>query len=598
MIAERRTGAITSTPPEAVCLELEPDPVLAFLHLPSAAPDRPTAVLMCPPFGWEENCSYRARRRWAQALADAGYPTARIDLPGSGDSGGSPRDPDRFTAWVAAASGAAAWLRERTGSERVTAIGIGIGGTVAYCAAARGAPIDDLILWAVPGTGRALLRELKAFAGVVAARHPADQRGGAPGPDDDAELIGHVLSAETARSLEQLRLTDLELPDAGSRRVLMLARDGLNPDKRLRAHLEAAGATVAVADCGDYEKMIARPQQAESPLETISLSIAWLGEGPATARAAAAPRRPAQGDSMEFSHDGKPIRETPIELELSEGPTFGLLCEPLAGERAPVCGVLLNGGALRHTGPNRTSVELARRWAAQGVATVRVDMQGIGDAEGDERMLVSNAALYSQRSTADALGLLEQLAAHGLPDRFVMGGLCSAAYWALHTALKDERVVGALMINLYSFYWSEALVTERQTFEALGALREQGWRRVVRRDVRPDRLMDAIRSMRPSRIRSGSRHLVEYAQREQIERDLDQLRDQGTEALLLLCHGEPLYDQLVRQRLTERLDRWPNLTLERIPSRDHMFRALWLQEHVHASLDRALERTLARVATP
>ena len=52
-----------------------------------------------------------------------------------------------------------------------------------------------------------------------------------------------------------------------------------------------------------------------------------------------------------------------------------------------------------------------------------------------------------------------------------------------------------------------------------------------------------------------------------------------------------------RSGVLERIGRWPNLTVERSPPRDHMFRALWLQRRVHESLDRALERALDRAGT-
>ena len=58
------------------------EPVLSLFH--PAAGD--VAVLMCPPFGWDDICSYRSRRDWAERLATAGYPALRFDLPGTGDS--------------------------------------------------------------------------------------------------------------------------------------------------------------------------------------------------------------------------------------------------------------------------------------------------------------------------------------------------------------------------------------------------------------------------------------------------------------------------------------------------------------------------------
>jgi alpha-beta hydrolase superfamily lysophospholipase len=588
--------AVNEPMPETMFLAAQPDPVLAFLHQPSESPSRGTAVMICPPFGWEEMCSYRARRRWSQALARAGFPAARFDFPGTGDSGGNPTDPDRVTAWTAAVNSTAEWLRERTGCERVAAIGIGFGGIIACRAVADGAAIDDLILWAVPASGRLLVREMRTYAGVVAARHPADGRGGPPLPEGDSELIGFLLSAETRSELEAIKLTELDVPRATERRILMLGRDGLNADKRLRAHFEQAGADVTVADTDDYAMLMAHPQEAQTPTATIERTIGWLTDRSAPAGGGLPSPGKLERPAVEMDAHGATIRETPITLTLSGGQTFGVLTEPVSGERAPLTGVVLNAGALRHIGPNRTSVEMARRWAAKGVPTVRLDLSGIGDADGDERGLVSNAALYAHRSTADTLAVLDQLTALGLSDRFVLGGLCSGAYWSLHAALADPRVAGALLLNLYSFYWSEALVAERATFETLGALRDQGWRRIVRRDVRADQVVTAMKSFRPARIRRGARHPVERSQRDEIERALDQLRDQGTQVLLLLSYGEPLYDQLVRSGQIDALQRWPNLALDRIPSRDHMFRALWLQERMHESVDRGLDRVLESAA--
>ncbi len=581
----------TSIRAEAVCLALEPEPVLAFLHLPPAGPGKDNSVLICPPFGWDEMCSHRSRLRWAGGLAEGGYPAARIDLPGTGDSAGAPSDPGRLAAWTKAVGEGASWLRERTGTARVTAVGIGLGGIVVYQAVAAGAPIDDLILWAVPGTGRKLLHELRAYASMIAARHPDDTR---PNPDCDGavEMIGFLLDRDTAEQIRAFKVSELELPPSTDRRALLLGRDGLDVDTRLRDALEASGAEVTVGEGRDYQELMAHPQEARTPVQTIAASVDWLDLRP-PGEPAGQPRTPSlERASLGLTWGTSPIRETPLYFDGDGGRLFGVLTEPRDGPRAEVCGLLLNAGALSHIGPNRIWVEVGRRWAARGVPTLRLDVHGIGEGEGDERGLVSLTALYADEVTEQTLAVLDQLAARGLPDRFVLGGLCSGAYTSLHAALADPRIAGILMINLYSFYWSEALVEEREPRVLLTAFRTHAWKRVLRRDVPAERVKSAVRNMGPRPLRSLSRRSVEDGQRERIEQALDRLRDQGTEALLLLSQSEVLHDQLVRQGFIDRLDRWPNLAIEQIPSRDHMFRALWLQNHVHESLDRALDRVL------
>ena len=175
-----------------------------MLHEPEAGATGDTAVLLCPPFGWQQDCAYRGLRAWATELARAGYPAARVTLPSAGDSAGTPRDGGRLDAWTAAVGDSARWLRRTTGATRVVAIGIGLGGMVCYRTAAAGAVIDELVLWAVPAGGRALLREMRGHHQIVAAAFPDDIR---EDPDDsDLELIGYTMTEETAGALGDLRL--------------------------------------------------------------------------------------------------------------------------------------------------------------------------------------------------------------------------------------------------------------------------------------------------------------------------------------------------------------------------------------------------------
>ncbi len=572
-------------------LELDPDPVFAVLHSPAEHSRREVAVLICPPFGWDEVCSYRGRRGWAEALAVAGYPTARIDLPGTGDSGGSPRDPDRLDAWIDSIAQSASWLRERTGCGQVAAIGIGLGGMLACSAVAAGAPVDHLVLWGVPARGRTVLRELRAQSAIIAGRHPEDWEGAEADRGGGLELAGFTMAGETAAALERLDLTSLSIPGQG-RCALLLKRETAAPDTRLVEHLAGAGVAVTIGEGTGYDALMSPPQESRAPARAIERSREWLGEISAHARSIRpAVHRPAPSGSGVVSL-GR-ITESAFDISYAGTELRAIVAEPADAIRSPLTAVLLNAGAMRRIGPNRMWVEAARRWAARGVPTVRVDLRGIGDADGEESGYVRNAGLYVPELIEQTREVIEHLAARDLPPRFALVGLCSGAHWALHAAAADPRVAALLTINLYPIFWTDDIVDEEETRHVISTLRGSGWRRLVRRDVTRADVVRALRSLGPTRVLAGSRAGAEERQRKDVEDVLDRLRHHDVQTLILLGNEEPLYDQFERQGQLAQLDRWPNLTLERIPSRDHSLRAGWLQREVQQRLDAALERALS-----
>ena len=84
---------------------------IAAIFEPATAAPTDTAVLIVPPFGWDDQTSYRPRRDWSCALGSKGFANLRIDLPGTGDSPGSARDTGLVDAWAAAVGSGIEWLR-------------------------------------------------------------------------------------------------------------------------------------------------------------------------------------------------------------------------------------------------------------------------------------------------------------------------------------------------------------------------------------------------------------------------------------------------------------------------------------------------------
>jgi alpha/beta superfamily hydrolase len=550
------------------------------------------AVLLCPPFGWDDICSYRSRRVWAERLAAHGYPTLRFDLPATGDSAGSGEQGGSIDVWVDAVAAAASWLRGVSGRRRTTALGIGLGGLLALRAAADDAPIDDLVLWAVPADGRRLLRELRAFARVEAESLAAL---GAP-PAQPGEPVapgGFVLGERLQEALESLDGEALLPPRTNGRRILALGRDGVPPDGALIVQLERSAAVTTGRGSG-YGAMMAPPDLARPPLETFAEVDAWLAaaDDPRAVQGTA----PPNGSTLELEVDGLRISETPVRLAAGEQQLFAVLGEPLSAPRSDVALVLLNAGAIRRIGPNRMWVDIARRWTARGVTTLRLDVEGIGDATGDGQRYTDVSELYVPSFVGQVQLALDGLADRGGIDRFVLLGLCSGAFWGFHTALADTRVSSAVMLNPRVLHWHPRLDASRdarQLGRRVHTLRF--WQRDLRRaQTYALRLLPFARWLLWRALRPSDRPVAKALA--QIVRSFDRLRDSGQTAVLVFCDGEPLRDELEAGGLLSDTSRWPNLAVELLPGRDHTFRPLWMHPYVHEAVDRALEREVARTA--
>lgn len=308
-----------------VWLRLGSEPLYAVLHEPADLTRRNTTVLLLPAFGMDEAVSYRARREWAIALAQTGFMTARIDLPGSEDSAGSPLDPGRATSWVEAVSDVVRWLRAASRSSRVAVIGIGLGGLLAIEATRSGAPIDDLVLWAVPAGGRACLRALRLYARTI-MRADAHGATDCERPDGAIGLAGYLMSAETAAAISAIDLADLSLPPDRAHHALLIGRDAHGIDERLRRHLSDAGAKVTVAATGDYGQMMTFSDTSKAPRESIERSLSWLNERAAPSDESASPMDSEfVTDVISFDYDGCTITERQIQLDSPSGRLVGIL---------------------------------------------------------------------------------------------------------------------------------------------------------------------------------------------------------------------------------------------------------------------------------
>ncbi|MEL6214566.1 MAG: alpha/beta fold hydrolase [Pseudomonadota bacterium] len=120
---------------------------------------------------------------------------------------------------------------------------------------------------------------------------------------------------------------------------------------------------------------------------------------------------------------------------------FSILTLPEPSTTIRAVFVFLNAGLVHRVGPSRMNVRLARKLAAAGFASVRVDLSGKGDtpARPDVDYLDSVTEDFADLHAAirNRLG--------NLP--LVLAGLCSGADNAVRLALANETVVGMLLLD-------------------------------------------------------------------------------------------------------------------------------------------------------
>jgi hypothetical protein len=558
----------------------------ALEDAPAAGAEERTPVLILPPWGWDDVASYRTRRGWAKRLAAAGHRTLRFELPATGNSGGRPGDDGVVETWVATIIVAAGWLATMAGSASVAALGLGLGGLLGLEAAADGAPIAAMALWGVPGSGRRFVRETRAFAALQT--WTAD-------PDFDPEVAegwieagGFGLSPGTIESLTALAPGE----HAGAlKRVLALERDGIPIEAKLLERLGSAGVEVESAPGPGWGDFVSHPERTALSVEVADRFETWL----AGVDLATAPERPASDSAPTHLSVGG-ARETTLTLSASWGETIGVLAEPEAGGGDDLCAVFLNAGAVRMVGPSRLWVETARDWAASGLGSFRVDLQGIGEADGEPGGALRVGDFYAPRYGDQVCGVLDELERRGLGRRFLLVGLCAGGYWAFRTAVEDERVVGAFAINAGALRWDPDLVTLRAARLGGGrALDGNYWRKLFRGEVERGKVAALVRSML-RRAALGARAAVmrpfgrdDAGQLSAgIAADLDRLAADGKQVLLAFSGKEPLGEEVHADGLDQG-DR-PGITFATLPGSDHTLRPPVAQRAFHTLVDAEVSR--------
>ena len=341
--------------------------------------------------------------------------------------------------------------------------------------------------------------------------------------------------------------------------------------------------------------MTAPPQDAKAPRRVFAVVDDWLERGEPVLRKPST--TPVPRDASEFASSG--LRESPFVIDRPRGRLRGILSTPASAEYAPLTIVFLNAGAVRRIGPHRLWLEAARRWAGHGVASFRLDIEGIGDGDGDGDVYAEVARLHDGHLVDHVIATLDALVERGLPARFVLIGLCSGGYWGFRAALVDPRVAAVAMVNPRVLYWHDLLDAFRSARLAGALVQPVRWRRLIRGKISVRKIVDLVSSARRRRRHRKSRSEsspLEWQARRAAE-GFTCLCARGQSAHFIFSDGEVLHDELSRAGLLARPDQWPNVSCISIPGRDHTLNPVWMHAPAHRALDEVISGELARTST-
>jgi dienelactone hydrolase len=357
----------------------------------------------------------------------------------------------------------------------------------------------------------------------------------------------------------------------------VLGRDGTGPDKSLLEALGAAGADVRTDPGRGWGEALERAQS-KSPTAIFEIVNSWLAES-------ANPGRELAGDvscaAAELGAFGERLRETPIVFEGAGQQLFAVVAEPIDAPMADGTVILFNAGAIRRIGPNRMWTEASRRWAARGVPVVRVDLEAIGDAAGDSSQYTTDDGFYTQPLVDQARTTLELADERHLPDNFLLGGLCSGAWWSFELALTDPRVRGAVMLNPRLLAPDQAADGNREIRKLGRLLTRSGFRNMIREKHklrRASRLASFLLET-PRRVLQSARSASDT-----LPEKLRTLQARGQRIHFAFSGDEPLHQELCARYGVSRMEDM-GVRFHELPYKSHTLKPLKAQKAAHVLLD-------------
>lgn len=493
-----------------------------FAHWFDVDTHRAPPVVLCHPIGPEYMHCHTTLRQLALQLQAAGQAALVFDLPGYGNSSGQLTEPGILGDWEQALIAVTGWVH-RTCDLAPALLAMRASCLLTPAVISR-CQLAGLVWWYPHTRGQTFVRDLNLI----------DRQLHSEAPDDAPCLTGggYPMHRDTAAQLEQRSLT-VE-PDYPLNTLVIHTPE----QKRIAAlaGLEAAGGQIERISSTALSGMARQAEASVVPQQDIEHLIAWLGSQPRTANAQQL-EKPAPKESWQSAGC--------TETSLRAGAVFGILTRPLRSASTAPWVLIPNTGAGHHAGPNRLHVDLARQLAAQGIASVRLDLAHLGDSP-QQAQALSNEA-YNLTGRDDLATMARAVIDLGAPAVTLLG-VCAGAYNAFQAALAhpDVPVAGLTLINVQTLYWQEgddsrmpsgaqSALTSAQY--AQSSSNPKAWLRLL---TSPQKWVNVGRYLvsRVGAVALSARNRL-TRQRSPLERDLSRLTERGLVVRFVFSPDEP-----------------------------------------------------------
>jgi uncharacterized protein len=184
------------------------------------------------------------------------------------------------------------------------------------------------------------------------------------------------------------------------------------------------------------------------------------------------------------------VREQALNWRCGDDDQIGIISKSATSASQSLGVLIVVGGPQYRAGSHRQFVQLARHLAGAGFATLRFDVRGMGDSEGQTRHFEQ-----LDDDIASALGAFQTACPH--IQRIVLWGLCDAASASLLYLYRqrDPRIAGLSLLNPWVRSVQSLARTRVKHYYLNRLISRDFWRKVVLGGVGLSALTDLARNI-------------------------------------------------------------------------------------------------------